>query len=131
MEDLLQDLLAEARDRPLVLPVKPHTARLSSGERGFTLDFLRAFCRFCDADTLSMAEVCKSPTFASNVCQLTSSTGLSLVESCILVAKRKGIDTHTVFGPATTFFSYSWEGTTLQDMLSAIETTGLEGRFFW
>ena len=69
-----------------------------------------------------MARVCKGEGLRANVVALTSSTGLSLIESCLLVAQRDHIDAGALFGVADSFFSYSGEGTQLGDVRHAIET---------
>ena len=67
-----------------------------------------------------MGDVCKEANFAASVCSLTRSTGLSLAETIVLAA-REGEDASGLVGHATTFFSYSWTGTKLGDMLTAIQ----------
>ena len=123
-----------------VLPIKAHSERLNSGERGISLAMLRALHAFYDArgalDKV-MGDVCKEEGFAASIVALTRSTGLSLAESLVHVAggdERVG----KLVGPATTFFSYSWTGTVLRDQLWAVETklTELEAkdgarRFCW
>ena len=49
-----------------------------------------------------------------------SKTGLSLAESVVLVGDRDGLRTDDLVGPADTFFSYSWTGTALGDVLAAV-----------
>merc|ERR1712034_57509 len=85
-----------------------------------------------------MGEVCKGESLAVSVCRLTASTGLSLVESCIRLARREGLDTSALFGPPSTFFSYSWTGTTLADVCASgeravhrLEAGGGARRFLW
>ena len=117
--------------RPVVkLPVLAHDRRLSSGARGLSLDALRAVRTFFEAHGAlgkTMADVCKEEGFGASVCALTASTGLSLAESVVRIATAAGghaaEGVSALVGDATTFFSYSWTGTTLGDMLAAIERT--------
>ena len=120
---LLERLLARAHTE-VGLPVLPHAQRLRSGARGFGVPFLRGLLRFLErhgANELEMSELCKQPGLAVSVCRLTASTGLSLVESCVLVAAEEEVDASTLFGHADTFFSYSWNGTRVCDMAAAAE----------
>ena len=121
---ILELLLEESRKTQVKLPVQKHSKRMKSGGRGFSLPFLRALGRFYearDAIALEMGDICKSATLEENVCTLTASTGLSLIESCVLLAKRKGLDASALFAPATTFFSYSWTGSPLADVVAAVQ----------
>ena len=68
--------------------------------------------------TRTMEQVCREPGFG--VQALTASTGLSLAESVVIAGERAGVDASALIGPAGAFFSYSWTGTTLGDMLSAV-----------
>ena len=68
-----------------------------------------------------MEQVCKEEGFGASVCTLTASTGLSLAESVVRAGQRDGVDTSALVGDATAFFSYSWTGTKLGDMLDAVE----------
>ena len=118
-------LLAELRastEKP-DLPIQTHAQRIKSGERGLSLEMLRAlrtFYRGVNALDKTMGDVCKQEGFDTNVCALTRCTGLSLAESLVYKANgRDGID--ALIGHATTFFSYSWTGTRLDDMLYAVE----------
>ena len=120
---LLERLLASAPNE-VALPVRAHSARLRSGARGFSVAFLRALHRFLrrhGADELHMDALCKQPGLPVSVCRLTASTGLSLVESCALLAEAEGVDASALFGDATSFFSYSWTGTRVDDMVTAAE----------
>ena len=122
-ERLLERLLANAPEE-VALPIRPHSERLRSGARGFSVAFLRGFLHFLrrrGAHELQMAELCKQPGLAVSVCRLTASTGLSLVESCVLLAEAEGLDVSALFGVATSFFSYSWTGTQVDDMAAAAE----------
>ena len=117
--------LLSAAARP-ALPVRAHAERLPSGERGLSLACLRGLRAFFDAHgrlDVTMELVCKEAGCETSVCALTRSTGLSLAESVVLAAAA-GPSTDGVralVGRATTFFSYSWTGTRLGDMLGAIE----------
>jgi hypothetical protein len=116
--------LLHADDGIVALPVKTHRERVPSGGRGFSMPFVRALGRFYDAHdaiALEMGDICKQATLTANVCNLMASTGLSLVESCLLVAEREGLETSALFGPASTFFSYSWTGSPLADVLAAVQ----------
>ena len=119
---LVERLLAD-KSQP-ALPVRSHAERLSSGERGLSLAALRGLRAFFAAHNrldVTMENVCKERGCETSVCALTRSTGLSLAESVVLVAAEQGKDTSALVGRATTFFSYSWTGTKLGDMLGAIE----------
>ena len=129
---ILEALLA-APGPPAALPVVAHAERLPSGKRGLSLPALRAIRDFyASRGALGkvMANVCKEEGFEASVCNLTASTGLSLAESAALVvasssgggaAVAAAGDVSALVGDATSFFSYSWTGTTLGDMLAAIE----------
>ena len=67
-----------------------------------------------------MGDVCKGAGKPMTVCELTRSTGLSLAESVALVGARDNVRTDDLVGRATTFFSYSWTGSTLGDVLAAL-----------
>ena len=138
---LLELLLVAAASKPVELPLLEHKSRLPSGERGLSLEALRAVRTFYErrrALGKVMGDVCKKRGFKANVCALTSSTGLSLAESLVHVAGKNGVDVSELVGSATTFFSYSWTGTKLGDMLDAVERAlvrlAAEGRpaaFVW
>ena len=123
----LFDALAAARvpKGTLDVPVRPHARRLPSGQRGITRAMLRAIRRFFRARGgalgMLMGDLIKEEGFEWSVCALTRSTGLSLIETLALTAEARGEDADALIGLATTFFSYSWEGTKLGDMLDAIE----------
>ena len=140
-EWLLERLLAAAPNE-VALPVRSHTQRLRSGARGFSVSFLRALVRFLrrhGASQLQMAALCKEPELAVSVCRLTASTGLSLIESCVLLAELEQLDVAELFGEATSFFSYSWTGTRVDEMAAAAEhgvaqlgvAAGAAPRFLW
>jgi len=108
----------------LDVPVRPHVRRLPSGRRGITRAMLRAIRRFYRARGalgMLMGDLIKKEGFEWSVCALTRSTGLSLIESLALTAEARGEVADALIGLSTTFFSYSWEGTKLGDMLDAIE----------
>ena len=120
---LLTSLLDDSA-RPCTRPVVAHAQRLSSGGRGVGLPLLRALrALYAERGGLrdSVADVCKRAGCATSVCALTASTGLSLAESVVLAGERAAVDTSALVGPALLFFSYSWTGTLLADMLDAVE----------
>ena len=120
-EALLEQLLADSQT-PCALPVLTHARRLQSGLRGVGFSLLRALYTFYDkrgALNKTMEQVCREPGFG--VQALTASTGLSLAESVVRAGQRDGVDTSALVGDATAFFSYSWTGTKLGDMLDAVE----------
>jgi len=126
LADALFDAIAAARvpKGTLDVPVRPHARRLPSGRRGITRAMLRAIRRFYRARGalgMLMGDLIKKKGFKWSVCALTRSTGLSLIESLALTAEARGEVADALIGLATTFFSYSWEGTKLGDMLDAIE----------
>ena len=126
LADALFDAIAAARvpKGTLDVPVRPHARRLSSGRRGITrkmLGAIRRFYRACGALGMLMGDLIKKEGFKWSVCALTRSTGLSLIETLALTAEARGEVVDALIGLATTFFSYSWEGTKLGDMLDAIE----------
>ena len=120
--EILYELRDERAEPPL--PVRTHADRLRSGARGLSLSSLRGIRAFYEEHSgldLVMGDVCKKSGFRESVCAITRSTGLSLAESIVLGAN--GRDVSELIGPATSFFSYSWDGTKLGDMLDAIERT--------
>ena len=119
---LLATLLASRAAPPL--PILTHDQRRPSGRRGLSLRLLRAireFYREHGGLDKVMGDVCKEAGFAASVCALTRSTGLSLAESVEHAAESSGASSAALVGHATTFFSYSWTGTRLGDMLDAVE----------
>ncbi|KAL1503824.1 hypothetical protein AB1Y20_012291 [Prymnesium parvum] len=119
---LLQALRDKKEQPPM--PIRTHAERLPSGERGVSLEFLRALRTFyteLGAIDKQMEDVCMEKGSSSSACALTRSTGLSLAESVVLEAERRGQSALPLVGHTTTFFSYSWKGTRLGDMLAAIE----------
>jgi hypothetical protein len=126
LADALLDAIVAARvpKGTLKVPVCPHARRLPSGRRGITRKMLRAIRRFyCARGALGMlmGDLIKKEGFEWSVCALTRSTGLSLIESLALTAEARGEVASALIGLATTFFSYSWTGTPLGDMLDAVE----------
>jgi len=119
----LLDALHEDRAQPR-LPVRTHAARLSSGDRGISLACVRAlreWYRARGALDKVMGDVCKEEGFGASVVAITRSTGLSLAESLVLTAGEREMG--ALVSRATSFFSYSWTGTKLGDMLDAVERT--------
>jgi hypothetical protein len=83
--------------------------------RGCSLGFCQAFCLF---------EASISPGFCqANCTRLTCWSGLSVVESCMLVAEEMGWDVSALFSQATVFVSYSWLGTAGLDLVAAVSET--------
>ena len=126
LADALFDAIAAARvpKGTLDLPVRSHARRLPSGQRGITRKMLRAIRRFYRARGALgklMGDLIKEEGFEWSVCALTRSTGLSLIESLAFTAEAREEVVSALIGLATTFFSYSWEGTSLGDMLDAVE----------
>ena len=123
---LLEGLLSAAPG-PEPLPPRPvltHDKRLGSGERGLSLGALAGVRRFYEkhgALEKGMGAVCKEVGFGASVCALTRRSGLALAETLVREAERRGLDPSPIVGRATSFFSYSWTGTRLGDMLGAIK----------
>ena len=127
---LLEQLLTKSLlSPPVTRPIKPHAARMPSAERGVSVGFLRAVCRFFakhGGGARSMDDVCGHRDLHGqwdgqrvSICTLTSTSGLSLVETCVVHAQQQGIDVSPLFGPATTYVSYAWCGSTLADIATA------------
>jgi len=119
---LLERLLQRRAALP-PLPVLPHDRRRPSGERGLSLAALEGIGRFYARHgglAKVMGDVCKEEGFAASVVALTRGSGLSLAETLELEGEAAGVDTSGIVGPASDFFSYSWTGTKLADMLGAI-----------
>ena len=126
LADALFDAIVAARvpKGTLKVPVCPHARRLPSGRRGITRKMLRAIRRFYHARGalgMLMGDLIKREGFEWSVCALTRSTGLSLIETLAFTAEARGEVAMDLMGLATTFFSYSWEGTKLCGMLDVIE----------
>ncbi|KAL1503881.1 hypothetical protein AB1Y20_012344 [Prymnesium parvum] len=121
---LLEELRASPARPPL--PVLPHAARVSSGRRGLSLALLRALRAFYAAEgalAKPMSAIRLEEGCGSSVCALTLPTGLSLAESLLLLAEARGVSASGLVGSASSFFSYSWTGTSLADLLAAVERT--------
>jgi tetratricopeptide (TPR) repeat protein len=110
------------------LPIRTHAERINSGDRGISLAGLRAIRGFYEKHgglERVMGDVCKEEGYEASVVAITRPTGLSLAESLVHAA---GGDARVgeLVGRATSFFSYSWNGTRLGDMLWAIERKVVE-----
>ena len=130
LEHVIADSLLEAIAAACVpkgtldLPVRSHARRMPSGQRGMSRAMLRAIRGFYGprgALGKLMGDLIIEEGFEASVCALTRSTGLSLIESLALTAEARGEVVDALIGHATTFFSYSWEGTPLGEMLDAVE----------
>ena len=104
-------------------PVLSNSKRRRSGQRGMTRAFLfgvKAFFEQHGALDKTMQDIVNQRRFKFSACELTKSTGLSLAETLVREAGEiAGIE--ELVGEATCFFSYSWTGTKLRDLLAAIE----------
>lgn len=129
-EQLVVSLLEDLLSAPAaVLPIQPHSKRVHSGDRGVSLAFLRGVRTFYGKHggldkhmgDVCKKSVCKKSGSETSVCALTRCTGLSLAESVLWAAARRGVDASALVGRASSFFSYSWTGTQLKDMLAAID----------
>ena len=118
----LLESLAAKKER-VARPVLPNSERLRSGQRGMTRAMLfgvKAFFKKHNALDKTMQDVVNQRGFKFSACELTKSTGLSLTETLVREAgEGEGIE--ELVGEATCFFSYSWTGTKLRDLLAAIE----------
>jgi hypothetical protein len=118
---LLESLAA--KEERVEQPVLSNEKRRRSGQRGMTRAFLfgvKAFFEQHNALDKTMQVIVNEPGFPSSVCELTKSTGLSLSETLVREAgEGEGIE--ELVGESTCFFSYSWTGTTLRDLLAAVE----------
>ena len=120
---MLLNRLLERRAALPPLPVLPHAERLPSGERGLSLAALQGIRRFYDRHgglSKTMGDVCKEEGFAASVVALTRGSGLSLAETLAIEGEAAGVDVSGIVGRASDFFSYSWTGTRLEDMLGSI-----------
>ena len=118
-------LLRSAGGRAAPLPVVAHSERIPSSARAVSLPFLRAMRLFLErhggADR-SVAEVCSEGD--ASICALTASTGLSLAESVAMASARDEVAAaRRHVGEASGYFSYSWTGATLGELLEAIDET--------
>jgi len=122
---LLESLAAkeERVDRPVLSNAK----RLRSGQRGMTRALLfgvKAFFEQHNAFDKTMQDILNAPGFPCSACELTKSMGPSLTETLVREAYREageGEGIEELVGEATCFFSNSWTGTKLRDLLAAIE----------
>ena len=122
---LLESLAA--KEERVEQPVLPNSKRRRSGQRGMTRALLfgvKAFFEQHNALDKTMQDVVNQRGFKFSACELTKSTGLSLTETLVREAYREageGEGIEELVGEATCFFSYSWTGTKLRDLLAAIE----------
>ena len=118
---LLESLAA--KEERVSLPILSNLERRRSGRRGMSRALLfgvKAFYAQRGALDKSMQDIVNERSFPFSACELTKSTGLSLQETLALEAgEGEGIE--ELVGDATCFFSYSWTGTTLRDLLHAVE----------
>ena len=122
---LLESLAA--KEERVEWPVLPNSERRRSGQRGMTRALLfgvKAFFEQRGALDKTMQDIVNERGFPFSACELTKSTGLSLTETLVREAYRdagEGAGIEELVGEATCFFSYSWTGTKLRDLLAAIE----------
>ena len=115
------------KEERVELPVLPNSKRRRSGQRGMTRALLfgvKAFFEQHNALDKTMQDIVNEPGFPFSACELTKSSGLSLTETLVRDAYREadeGEGIEQLVGEATCFFSYSWTGTKLRDLLAAIE----------
>jgi len=118
---LLESLAA--KKKRVKRPVLSKEERLRSGQRGMTRALLfgvKAFYAQRGALDKTMQDIVNERGFPFSACELTKSTGLSLTETLVREAG-EGAGIEELVGEATCFFSYSWTGTKLRDLLAAIE----------
>jgi hypothetical protein len=118
---LLESLAA--KEERVEWPVLSNSERRRSGQRGMTRALLfgvKAFFEQHGALDKTMQDIVNEPGFPFSACELTKSTGLSLTETLVRDAG-EGAGIEELVGDATCFFSYSWTGTKLRDLLAAIE----------
>jgi len=118
---LLESLAA--KEERIDRPVLSNSERWRSGQRGMTRALLfgvKAFFEQHNALDKTMQDIVNEPGFPFSACELTKSTGLSLTETLVWEAG-EGDGIEELVGEATCFFSYSWTGTKLRDLLAAIE----------
>ena len=122
---LLESLAA--KEERVEQPVLSNSERRRSGQRGMTRALLfgvKAFFEQHNALDKAMQDIVNERGFPFSACELTKSTGLSLTETLVREAYREageGAGIEELVGEATCFFSYSWTGTKLRDLLAAIE----------
>ena len=115
------------KEKRVEQPVLTNSERQRSGQRGMTRALLfgvKAFYAQRGALDKTMQDIVNEPGFPFSACELTKSTGLSLTETLVREAYREageGEGIEELVGEATCFFSYSWTGTKLRDLLAAIE----------
>eukprot|EP00964_Phaeocystis_antarctica_P002369 scaffold1228_cov66-Phaeocystis_antarctica.AAC.1 len=118
---LLESLAA--KEDLVSLPILSNSERQRSGRRGMSRDLLfgvRAFYAQRGALDKMVQDIIDERLFPFSACELTKSTGLSLQETLVLEAgEGEGIE--ELVGEATCFFSYSCTGTTLRNLLDAVE----------
>ena len=118
---LLESLAAkkERVDRPVL----SNSKRRRFGQRGMTRALLfgvKAFFEQHGALDKTMQDIVNERGFPFSACELTKSTGLSLTETLVREAgEGEGIE--ELVGEATCFFSNSWTGTKLRNLLAAIK----------
>ena len=120
----LLESLASKKER-VEWPVLSNEERRRSGQRGMTRALLfgvKAFYAQHNALDKTMQDIVNEHGFPFSACELTKSTGLSLTETLVREAG-EGAGIEELVGEATCFFSYSWTGTKLRDLLTAIERT--------
>ena len=122
---LLESLAA--KEERVERPVLSNSKRRRSGQRGMTRAVLfgvKAFYAQRGALDKTMQDIVSEHGFQFSACELTKSTGLSLAETLVREAYREageGAGIEELVDEATCFFSYSWTGTKLRDLLAAIE----------
>ena len=118
---LLESLAA--KEERVEWPVLSNEERRRSGQRGMTRALLfgvKAFYAQRGALDKTMQDIVNEQGFPFSACERTKSTGLSLTETLVREAgEGEGIE--ELVGEATCFFSYSWTGTKLRDLLAAIK----------
>ena len=85
---------------------------------------VKAFFEQHNAFDKTMQDILNAPGFPCSACELTKSMGPSLTETLVREAYREageGEGIEELVGEATCFFSNSWTGTKLRDLLAAIE----------
>ena len=118
---LLESLAA--KEERVSRPILSSSERQRSGQRGMSRALLfgvKAFYAQRGALDKAMQDIVNERPFPFSACELTKSTGLSLIETLALEAG-EGESVEELVGETTCFFSYSWNGTTLRDLLHAVE----------
>lgn len=122
---LLEQLHAKATTtEAATMPIRPDSRRLPAVERGVSLAFVHSLCRFYASHGtthVGVEAVCSREGFALSLSELTAHTGLSLVESLLLLAQKEGKDASCLFGRVTTHVAYASTGTTLAEIGAACE----------